>query len=191
MQVVGGGLPLFKSVGGIRCAEFSNEYLQIQNTSLITGLTNWTIQCYFYPYKNASTNTSLYKTVFSNYTPFNASTDPASVYLICYQGNLQFKHSVLETPLTLNKWHQFYATCDGTNIELSYDNQPTVTIPRGNSGFSYGLMLGNSFGGYGYTASFEGGITQFQLSDIYNDTKLTLQDKLLYIADNNEVWGMV
>lgn len=142
-----GGLPLFKNVGGVRCAEFSNEYLQIQNSSLITGLTNWTIQCWFYPYKNASTNTSLYKTIFSNYTPYNTSTEPASIYLICFNRVLQFKSSVLDNPLVINKWHQFYATCDGTNIEISYDNQPVVTIPRGSRGFSQGLMLGNSFGG--------------------------------------------
>lgn len=159
----------------------------VQTTSLIAGLTNW---CWFYPYKNSSTNTSLYKSVFSNYTPYQGGTEPASVYLICYNGALQFKSTVLESPLVINKWHQAYITCDGTNIEISYDNQPAVIIPRGSAGFSYGLMLGNSFGGYGYATSFEGGITQFQLSDKYKDTKLLLQDKLIYIADNNEVWGM-
>lgn len=188
---VSGGLPLFKNIGGVKCAEFSNEYLQIQTTSLITGLTNWTIQCWFYPYKNSSPTGGLYKTLISNLTPYQGSTEPSGLYIIFRSATFQMCGNILDSNISLNKWHQIYATCDGTNIEISYDNQSTVTIPRGSRGFSQGLMLGNTFGGYGYGTSFEGGITQFQLSDKYNDTKLSLRDKLIYIADNNEVWGMV
>lgn len=187
----GGGLPKAKRLNSINAYEFTGiNRLALQNTTLIQNLTVWTMQCWFYPYTDRSSSSNAERCLLSNY-PYGQSGNSTNISVSIYEGTFIACFTQLASSIAVKTWHQIYMTCDGTNIEIYYDNQPKITIPRGNRGFSQGMTIGNEAGNYGFDTVFNGGITQFQLSDVYNDTKLTLQDKLLYIADNNEVWGMV
>lgn len=189
--VSGGGLPSNKLIGNAFAAEFTNtDRLHLQSTSLISSLTVWTMQCWFYPYTDRSTSSAAERCLISNY-PYGQSGNSSNIHINIYQGSFYINGIQIASSMPINTWHQLYLTCDGTNIELYYDNQSVLTIPRGSKGFKSGLTIGNEQGNYGWDTVFNGGITQFQLSDIYNDTKLPLRYKLIYIADNNEVWGMV
>lgn len=97
----------------------------------------------------------------------------------------------LDSSIIINTWHQLYMTCDGTNIDIYYDNQAKQTIPWGSRGFTAGLTIGNEQGNYGWDMAFRGGITQFCLSDKYNDERLGLLSQVIYLSENKEVYGMV
>lgn len=188
--VAGGGLPTIKNVGRINAAEFTGkDRLQLQTASLIKNLTVWTMQCWFYPYTDRSSASNAERCLISNY-PYGQYGNSNNIHVVIYNGVLNACYTQVTNSITINMWHQIYMTCDGTNIEIYYDSQPKITIPRGSRGFSSGLTIGNEAGNYGWDTVANAGITRFRLTDKYNDERLYLKDKLLYIADNNEVWGM-
>lgn len=72
---------------------------------------------------------------------------------------------------------------DGVNIGTLNSTNTYLYKP-----FAIGYEIGN----YGVDVGFYGYMTQFKLSDKYNDEDLSLSgSKFIYINKNNEVWAMV
>ena len=185
-------LPKITNFNGVKCAKFDgNSRLQLQDTTPIKSLKEWTMQVWIYPTRLGSYESqSMLFTTYTlgslwSYSFFDLSLyTPTSIVL-------QQVHKPIAS--ILNSWHHVKVTTNGSNLILYLDNQKLVEINSYSVNLtSPPITIGNEAGNYGLNVGFYGYMTQFKFSDKYNDNDLLLNDsKFIYINKNNEVWAMV
>ena len=177
----------------IKCAKFDGaSALRIADTSLLHNLSKWTVQVWAYA---TSTGTYANQSMICTNYPMGALVS-SNYFIIAYKAP-NLLNSLIEANYTvdfLNGWHHIKVTCDGAKIYTYFDNKlvgeySTNTVKRF---ASPNLSIGHEASNSGYNIGFYGYLTQFKLSDVYNDNDLPLNDnKFIYINKNNEVWAMV
>lgn len=188
----GGGLnlPKITNFGGVRCAKFDgNSRLRLDDTTLIKSLKKWTIQVWVYPTKIGS-----YSNVSFVLTNLKLGPDDDLGLNLSFKGETKIQFGISTyidiTSSILNAWHHIKIANDGNNMSLYLDG---VNIGTLNSTYLYKpFAIGYETGNYGVDVGFYGYMTQFKLSDKYNDVDLSLNgSKFIYINKNNEAWAMV
>ena len=188
----GGGLkePEIVRFNGVKCAKFDgNSRLRLNDTTLIKSLKKWTIQVWIYPTKIGS-----YSDVSFVLTNLKLGPDDDLGLNFSFKGETKIQFGISTyidiTSSILNAWHHIKITNDGNNMSLYLDG---VNIGTLNSTYLYKpFAIGYETGNYGADVGFYGYMTQFKLSDKYNDKDLSLiGSKFIYINKNNEVWAMV
>lgn len=193
----GGGLnlPKITNFGGVRCAKFDgNSRLRLQDTTPIKSLKEWTIQAWIYPTKIGSyddvsfvlTNFVVGSSISDSWLNFNLKTDMKIQFGFTSYTYINLASSIL------NAWHHIKITSDGNNMNLWVDKVNIGTMSSINTDLSKPFAIGYEAGNYGVDVGFYGYMTQFKLSDKYNDEDLSLNgSKFIYINKNNEAWAMV
>ena len=190
----GGGWkePELVNLDGVRCAKFDEQArLRLYDTTLIKPLKVWTIQLWWYCTKLIRSSTVLLSNrirgqVQNDYFQLEisessisccGSTAPAGVVIVG------------------DGWHHVKLTSDGQQIHYYLAAKSLFIAPNSPQRFNIdGFTIGDENGDSNYKINFQGYMTQFKLSDIYNDEDLPLEDeesKFIYINQNNEVWAMV
>lgn len=192
----GGGLkePEITNFEGVRCAKFEgNSRLRLYDTTLIKSLNEWTIQVWVYCIKKASSSPSR---IFTNYSLGDSVSD--STFEVSIVSNTKFSSFGVEYDTSINLigngWHYIKITSDGQKIYTYLDKQKLGENSTITKRFNVNsCTIGDENGDYaGYNVKFYGYMTQFKLSDKYNDVDLSLNgSKFIYINKNNEVWAMV
>lgn len=191
----GGGWkkPELINLEGVRCAKFDGQArLRLQDTTLIKPLKVWTIQLWWYCTKlNVHSSTiALSNQLYgqagqSDY--FQLDIDDHS---ISWCGGT----SSVGVVIVGDGWHHVKLTSDGQQIYFYLDAKYIFGAPKSTQRFNTdGFTIGDENGDSNYTVSFQGYMTQFKLSDVYNDEDLLLEEeesKFIYINKNNEVWAM-
>lgn len=194
----GGGLkePEIVRFNKVKCAKFDgNSRLRLNDTTLIKSLNEWTVQVWIYPTKIGSYGAfEGVSFVLSNFTV--GSSDDGTYLNFSLRGRtkVQFGYSTYIDIASsiLNAWHHVKITSDGNNMSLWIDKVNIGTLNSTNTYLSKPFAIGYETGNYGVDVGFYGYMTQFKLSDKYNDEDLSLiGSKFIYINKNNEVWAMV
>ena len=190
----GGGLNLPEIVkfNEVKCAKFDgNSRLQLQDTTPIKSLKEWTMQVWIYPTRLGSYESQ--SMLFTTYTLGSLWSD--SFFNLSLYTPTSITLQQVQKPIAsiLNSWHHVKVTTNGSNLILYLDNQKLVEINSYSVNItSPPITIGNEAGNYGLNVGFYGYMTQFKFSDKYNDNDLLLNDsKFIYINKNNEVWAMV
>lgn len=175
----------------VRCAKFDGtSRLKLQDTTPIKSLKEWTIQAWIYPTRLGSYNSQ--SLIFATYT-LGSSWSDSFLNVVLYTPTI-IVLQLVQKPITslMNSWHHVKVTTNGSNLVLYLDNQKLIEINSYSVNLtSPSLTIGNEAGNYGADVGFYGYMTQFKLSDIYNDRDLPLSSKFIYINKNNEAWAMV
>ena len=190
----GGGLkePEIVEFEKVKCAKFDgNSRLRLNDTTLIKSLKKWTIQVWIYPTKIGS-----YSDVSFVLTNLKVGPYDDLGLNLNFKGEtkIQFGNSTYIdiTSSILNAWHHIKITNDGNNMSLYLDGVNIGTLNSTNTDLSKPFAIGYEAGNYGVDVGFYGYMTQFKISDKYNDEDLSLiGSKFIYINKNNEVWAMV
>ena len=190
----GGGWkkPELTNLEGVRCAKFEGQArLRLQDTTLIKPLKVWTIQLWWYCTKLTRNSTI----ALSNQLPgkvgqsdyFQLSISQSAVSC----GDYTYSVGVV---IVGDGWHHIKVTSDGQKMYVYFDGRAldgaSASLQRFNTD---GFTIGDDNGDGNNKINFQGYMTQFKLSDVYNDEDLLLEDeesKFIYINQNNEVWGM-
>lgn len=194
----GGGWkkPELINLEGVRCAKFDGQArLRLQDTTLIKPLKVWTIQLWWYCTKlnEHSSTTALSNCLYGQ----SGQSDYFKLEIGEYSFSCaQFTCSV-GVVIVGDGWHHVKLTSDGEKMYAYLDGRAldsgiSVSLQQFNTD---GFTIGDENGDSNYTVSFQGYMTQFKLSDVYNDEDLLLEEdeesKFIYINKNNEVWAMV
>ena len=190
----GGGWkkPELINLEGVRCAKFNGQArLRLQDTTLIKPLKVWTIQLWWYCTEPTRSRTiALSNQLFgqsgqSDYFQLSISQSAVSC------GDYTYSVGVV---IVGDGWHHIKVTSDGQKmyvyLDAKYLDGTSASLQRFNTD---GFTIGDENGDGNYKINFQGYMTQFKLSDVYNDEDLLLEDeesKFIYINRNNEVWGM-
>ena len=190
----GGGWkkPELTNLEGVRCAKFEGQArLRLQDTTLIKPLTVWTIQLWWYCTKLTRSSTIALSNCLdgkpgqSDY--FQLEISESSIY--CCGAT-----SSVGVVIVGDGWHHVKLTSDGQQIHYYLDAKYLFGAHKSTQRFNTdGFTIGDENGDSNYKINFQGYMTQFKLSDVYNDEDLLLEDeesKFIYINQNNEVWGM-
>lgn len=191
----GGGLNLPEIVEfkGTKCAKFDGKSrLKLQDNNLLRPLAVWTMQAWIYPIKIGTDHNG------NSHVLSNAIIGVTTYYdiywrLVTATSSDLCGNTVTVSSSILNAWHHVKITSDGTTIYFYLDGEELKTIPRASLGFNQnGFTVGGENGSATADTNFYGYMTQFKLSDVYNDKDLLRENsKILYINKNNEVWAMV
>ena len=190
----GGGKkePEIVKFNGVKCAKFDgNSRLQLQDTTSIKSLKEWTIQVWIYPTKLGSYGGQSF--IFTTYTLGSHWSD-SFLNVILYTSTIIILQQVQKTITSLmNSWHHVKVTTNGSNLVLYLDNLKLIEINSYSTDLAYPpFTIGNEAGNYGLDVGFYGYMTQFEFSDKYNDVSLLKDNnKFIYINKNNEAWAMV
>ncbi len=184
--------PEITNFEGVRCAKFDgNSRLQLQDTTPIKSLKEWTVQVWIYPTRLGSYKNQSF--IFTTYTLGSSWSD--RFFTVALYTPTIITLQQVQKPITsiMNSWHHVKVTTNGSNLILYLDNQKLVEINSYSSNLTFPLFsIGNEAGNYGLNVGFYGYMTQFEFSDEYNKRDLLLNDsKFIYINKNNEVWAMV
>ena len=185
--------PELINLEGVRCAKFDGHArLRLKDTTLIKPLKVWTIQLWWYCTKlNARCTIALSNCLYgkvgqSDY--FELQIEESSIYCCGVT-------SSVGVVIVGDGWHHVKLTSDGKQIYYYLDAKYLFGAPESTQRFNTdGFTIGDENGDSNYTVSFQGYMTQFKLSDVYNDEDLLLEDegsKFIYINKNNEAWAMV
>lgn len=190
----GGGWkkPELTNLEGVRCAKFDgNSRLRLDDTTLIKSLKKWTVQVWIYPTKIGS-----YSDVSFVLTNLNVGPGDDLGMNLNFKGETKIQFGLSTyidiTSSILNAWHHIKIANDSNNMSLYLDGVNIGTLNSTNTYLSKPFAIGYEIGNYGVDVGFYGYMTQFKLSDKYNDVDLSLNgNKFIYINKNNEVWAMV
>ena len=177
----------------VKCAKFDgNSRLRLDDTTLIKSLKKWTIQVWIYPTKIGSYSDVSF--VLSNFVVGSNFSDSWLNFNLKTDMKVQFGYSTYIDIASsiLNAWHHIKITNDGNNMSLYLDGVNIGTLNSKNTYLSKPFAIGYEAGNYGVDVGFYGYMTQFKISDKYNDEDLSLiGSKFIYINKNNEAWAMV
>ena len=190
----GGGWkkPELTNLEGVRCAKFDGQArLRLQDTTLIKPLKVWTIQLWWYCTKLIGNSTiALSNQLYGQ--PGQSDYFQLSMNNYSFScGGYTYSVGVV---IVGDGWHHIKVTSDGQKMYAYFDERAfdgaSTNLQRFNTD---GFTIGDENGDGNYNINFQGYMTQFKLSDVYNDEDLLLENeesKFIYINQNNEVWAM-
>ena len=190
----GGGWkkPELTNLEGVRCAKFNGQArLRLQDTTLIKPLKVWTVQLWWYCTKDVN-----YGTVALSNQLYGQAGQSDYFQLSIYKSAVSWDAGTSSVGVVIvgDGWHHVKVTSDGQKIYAYLDardlGEASINLQRFNTD---GFTIGDENGDGNYNVNFQGYMTQFKLSDVYNDEDLLLEEeesKFIYINQNNEVWGM-